>query len=93
MVNSIASANANVVVEEEVPEGHFKNPIDKCDIIRPGADVTVVSWGSPLQHIMNKTSELEKQGISCELLDLCSIYPIDYESIATVTQLCITRGA
>ena len=45
-------------VEEEVPEGHFKLPIDKCDIIRTGTDVTMVSWGSPLQQILKNGGQI-----------------------------------
>lgn len=63
----------------------FKLPLDKADIIRHGSDATVVSWGSPVQHITKQAAALEKEGISCEVIDLSSIYPVDYATITMVS--------
>lgn len=65
----------------EVPEEEYLIPIGKADIKRSGADVTLVSFGKIIKTCFAAADELEKDGISCEIIDLRTIRPIDYDTI------------
>ena len=65
----------------EVPEGEYTIPIGKADIRRQGSDVTIVSFGKIIKEADKAADELEKEGISCEIIDLRTVKPMDYEAI------------
>ncbi|MCW3072688.1 MAG: pyruvate dehydrogenase [Bacteroidetes bacterium] len=65
----------------EVPEGEYIIPIGVADIKKEGKDVTIVSFGKILKQAMAAAAELEKEGISAEVIDLRSVRPIDYNAI------------
>src|SRR5437868_5983343 len=65
----------------EVPEGEYIIPIGAADIKREGKDVTIVSYGKIIKQALGAAVELEKEGISCEVIDLRTIRPIDYNLI------------
>jgi pyruvate dehydrogenase E1 component beta subunit len=65
----------------EVPEGEYLIEIGKADIKRAGTDVTLVSFGKIIKTCFAAAEELEKEGISCEIIDLRTIRPIDYDCI------------
>jgi pyruvate dehydrogenase E1 component beta subunit len=65
-----------------VPEGEYLIPIGKANIVKPGSAVTIVTFGKMLSRVvMPAVEELEKQGISCEVIDLRSVRPIDYITV------------
>lgn len=65
----------------EIPEGEYLVPIGKADIKRKGEDVTIVSFGKIIKVAHEAADVLEKEGISCEIIDLRSVRPIDYAAI------------
>jgi pyruvate dehydrogenase E1 component beta subunit len=65
----------------EVPDGEYTLPIGVADIKRAGDDVTLVSFGKILKEGIKAAIELEKEGISIELIDLRTIRPLDYKTI------------
>ena len=65
----------------EVPDGEYTLPIGVADIKRAGEDVTLVSFGKILKEGIKAAIELEKEGISIELIDLRTIRPLDYKTI------------
>ena len=65
----------------EIPEGEYLVPIGKADISKKGEHVTIVSFGKILKVAKQAVDVLEKDGISCELIDLRSVRPIDYECV------------
>ena len=65
----------------EVPEEEYLLPIGKAAVKREGTDVTLVSFGKILKTAFAAAEELEKEGISCEVIDLRSVRPIDYDTI------------
>ena len=65
----------------EVPDGEYTLPIGVADIKRPGDDVTLVSFGKILKEGIKAATELEKEGIKVELIDLRTIRPLDYKTI------------
>jgi pyruvate dehydrogenase E1 component beta subunit len=66
----------------EVPAGDHLVPIGKGAVRRSGSDVTVVSFGGMLVRCLEAADELEKAGISTEIIDLRTISPFDRELIA-----------
>ncbi len=67
----------------EVPEGEYIIPIGVADIKREGTDVTIVSFGKIMKQALAAAIELEKEGISVEVIDLRTIRPIDYATVIT----------
>jgi pyruvate dehydrogenase E1 component beta subunit len=65
----------------EVPEEEYLIPIGKADVKRVGTDVTLVSFGKIIKTCFAAAEELEKEGISCEIIDLRTIRPIDYDTV------------
>ncbi len=65
----------------EVPESEYLIPIGVADVKKSGSDVTIVSFGKIIKVALEAAKELEKDGISCEVIDLRSVRPIDYEAI------------
>ena len=56
-------------------------PLDTCYILREGTDVTIVAWGAMTYETIKAVDQLAKTGVSCEVIDLATISPIDYETI------------
>lgn len=67
---------------EDVPLEDYELEIGKAEVIRQGSDVTVVGWGGHLR-VLEEACDLamEKDGISCELIDLQTIVPWDVECV------------
>ena len=65
----------------EVPEEEYTLPIGVADIKREGKDVTIVSFGKIIKEAYKAAEELEKEGVSCEIIDLRTVRPIDFEAI------------
>jgi pyruvate dehydrogenase E1 component beta subunit len=56
-------------------------PLDVCYTLRQGSDVTIVTWGAMTFETLKAVDQLAKSNVSCEVIDLASISPIDYETI------------
>jgi len=65
----------------ELPEGEYTLPIGVAEIKRSGKDVTLVSFGKILKEALHAAEELAKEGIDCEVIDLRTIRPLDYDTI------------
>jgi pyruvate dehydrogenase E1 component beta subunit len=65
----------------EVPTEEYLIPFAQADIKRAGTDVTMVSFGKIVKVAMAAAAELEKENISCEVIDLRTVRPIDFTSI------------
>lgn len=81
----------------EVPEDEYLIPIGSADIKRSGTDVTVVSFGKIIKVANEAAAELEKDGVSCEIIDLRTIRPIDFrmivESVKKTNRLVVVEEA
>lgn len=69
-------------VPEEALDKDFLIPIGKAKVMRPGTDVTLVAHGKMVGYNLKAAEALERDGISCEVLNLRSLKPIDRDSIA-----------
>ncbi|MDO3626255.1 alpha-ketoacid dehydrogenase subunit alpha/beta [Mucilaginibacter sp. BT774] len=70
-------------LKERLPSnvGEFTVPLGKAEVLREGADMTVVSYGSTLRIVMEAAEELEKMGIHIEVIDPQTLYPFDTENV------------
>ncbi len=71
---------------EEVPVGKYTVEIGKGKLVREGADVTLIAWGAMITIAEKAAEQAEKKGISCEIIDLRTLYPIDRDMIARSVQ-------
>lgn len=65
----------------EVPEEPYTIPIGKAAVKREGKDITIVAWSFMVSKAMEAATTLEKMGISCEVIDLRTVSPLDEETI------------
>jgi acetoin:2,6-dichlorophenolindophenol oxidoreductase subunit beta len=65
----------------EVPEGDYRIPLGRARLMRSGADVTIVSMSLMTIEAAHAVDHLAAQGISCDLIDLRSVRPIDWPMI------------
>jgi pyruvate dehydrogenase E1 component beta subunit len=66
----------------EVPEEEYLIPLGKAEVKKQGSDVTIVSFGKMIPRVvLPAIDELQKDGISIELIDLRTVRPIDYAAI------------
>ncbi|MDH5474316.1 MAG: pyruvate dehydrogenase complex E1 component subunit beta [Cyclobacteriaceae bacterium] len=81
----------------EVPEGEYLIPIGVADVKKQGTDVTIVSFGKFMKVALEAANDLEKEGVSAEVIDLRSVRPIDYaaivESVKKTNRLVIVEEA
>jgi pyruvate dehydrogenase E1 component beta subunit len=81
----------------DIPEGEYLIPIGVADIKRAGTDVTIVSFGKIIKEAYKAADELEKEGISCEIIDLRTVRPLDInailESVKKTNRLVILEEA
>lgn len=68
-------------LEEEVPDELYSVPIGKGRICKQGTDVTVVTYSYLVPHAVEAAQNLEREGVSIEVIDLRSLKPMDYELI------------
>ncbi len=70
-------------LKEKLPAnvGEFTVPLGKAEVLREGADLTIVSYGSTLRFVQEAAEELEKMGISAEVIDLQTLYPFDLDQL------------
>ena len=85
------------LVRQELADDGQALPLDTCFRLREGADVTVVTWGAMTFEVMRAAEQLQKDGVSCEVIDLATLSPIDHdtilESVAKTGRLVIVHEA
>lgn len=97
-----ARAEKNTIdASRYIPEEDYTVPLDKASIVKEGTDVTILSTLFMLHRSLKVANELESEGISCEVIDLRSLVPLDTECIFTsiektgkiiVVEECTKRG-
>ncbi len=63
----------------EVPDDYYSVPLGKAAVVREGADVTIVTYGT-MVHVVHAFAE--ENGIDAEIIDLRTLVPLDFETIA-----------
>jgi len=67
---------------EMVPSEHYKIELGKAEVLREGADITIVAWGTQV-HVVKETADIAEAelGVSVEVIDLVSVLPWDRDTI------------
>lgn len=85
------------LMKQEVVDDGQALPLDVCFRLREGADVTIVTWGAMTFDVLKAAEQLHKDGVSCEVIDLATLSPIDHdtilESVAKTGRLVIVHEA
>lgn len=83
-------------LKEKQPDniGEFTVPVGKIEITKPGSDITLVTYGSTWKVVTEAANELEKLGISAEVIDVQSLIPFDLakeiaESVKKTNRLAV----
>lgn len=68
---------------EHVPNESYTIPLSKAEVLKPGKDLTIISYGQPLYHCSAAIAAAEKamNGVEIELIDLRTIYPWDRQTV------------
>ncbi len=69
------------LIKGEVPNGHYTIPLGKANVLKAGAQLTVVSYGLYVHWALEAAQRLEQDGLSVEVIDLRSIRPMDKTAI------------
>jgi len=78
--------------KQEVPEEEYLIPLGKADIKRAGDDVTIVATSWMVSFALQAAEQLAEEGISCEVIDPRTLWPLDKETIiesVKKTGLCL----
>lgn len=92
MYNTLLQANDPAIVieclngyrlKEKMPDNllEYTVPLGVPEIIREGEDVTIVSYGSTLRIIQDAAERLDKEGVSCEIVDVQTLLPFDLDHV------------
>lgn len=67
---------------EEVPVGEYTIPLGQAQVLREGADITLIGWGAQV-HVLAQAAQAvaDADGISCEVLDLRTLLPWDVQAV------------
>lgn len=69
------------MVKHDLDDDGEEYPLDTCFIDREGDDVTLLSWGAMLAETHQAADKLEEDDISCEIIDVATVSPLDTETI------------
>ena len=95
MKAAIRDPNPVVFLENEILYGQsfevpavddWVLPIGKARIHREGSDATIVSFGIGMTYAVAAAEQLASEGIDCEVIDLRTIRPLDFDTIITSLQ-------
>ena len=69
------------LVKQPVEDDGKALPLGKCFTLQEGDDVTLVSWGASMHETLQAAKQLGDEGVSCEVIDVATIKPLDIETI------------
>ena len=68
-------------LKDNLPDHEYLVPLDKADVVRPGKDVTILTYSRMRHHVTQAVKGLEAKGFDPEVIDLISLKPLDFETI------------
>jgi pyruvate/2-oxoglutarate/acetoin dehydrogenase E1 component len=68
-------------VEMDVPEESYTIPFAEANVVRDGDDATIVAYGLMVHRAMDAADALAKKGVECEVIDLRTLSPIDWDTV------------
>jgi pyruvate dehydrogenase E1 component beta subunit len=69
------------LVKQVVADNSEALPLDVCFVLRPGNDVTIVTWGAMTHDVLSVAEQLAEQGVSAEVIDVATLKPLDMKTI------------
>ena len=85
-----------------VPDGDFTVPLGEAKLVREGDDITLIAYSRMVREAERAAAMLDEEGVSCEVIDLRTLAPLDISTIATsviktgravvVEEGCLTGG-
>ena len=75
-------------IKDEAPEEDYVVPIGKARVAREGSDISVITYGAMVWTALEAAQELEKEGISLEVIDLRSLLPYDEAAVLASVRKC-----
>ena len=70
----------------QYPGADYTIPFGKASVRRDGTDVTVITWGALVQRTLLAAQQAEKDGISVRVIDLRTLVPFDWDTIAAAVR-------
>ena len=68
-------------LKEDIPDEEYVLPLDRAELVRPGKDVTLLTYSRMRHHCVQAAKQLEAEGYDPEIIDLLSLKPFDMETI------------
>jgi pyruvate dehydrogenase E1 component beta subunit len=68
-------------VKEDLADDGQSLPLDRCEIIRAGNDITLVTWGAMTRETLAAADLLAEDGVSAEVIDVATLKPLDTATI------------
>ena len=75
-------------IKEEVPEDDYTVPLGKAAVRREGRDIAVITYGAMVWTALEAAQELEKEGLSLEVVDLRTLLPYDEDTVLASVRKC-----
>src|SRR5690348_1988840 len=75
-------------IKEDIPDEDYLVPIGKAAVRREGTDISDITYGAMVWAALDAAAELEKEGISLEVVDLRSLLPYDEEAVLASVRKC-----
>lgn len=69
------------LIKQPVVDDGKALPLGKCFTLQEGHDVTLISWGASIHETLQAGKELADEGISCEIIDVATLKPLDLDTI------------
>jgi pyruvate dehydrogenase E1 component beta subunit len=70
-------------LKEDLPDYEYLLPLDRAEIVRPGKDVTIVTYSRMRYHVLKALDTLLPKGYDPEVIDLISLKPLDMDTIGS----------
>lgn len=89
LLGALADPNPVIYIDDRwlydeegvVPEGYYTTPLGKANVLREGSDITLVAASYMVKEAVAAAKELADKGVSCEIVDLRTIKPLDMETV------------
>jgi 2-oxoisovalerate dehydrogenase E1 component len=77
----LESMMLNFQAREQVPLVEYRIPLGVAKVKREGTDISLITFGWQVQQCLTAATELQKEGINAEVVDLRSLMPLDYHRV------------
>lgn len=69
------------MVRQRVHDNGKGLPLDTCFTLRTGDDLTLISWGASIHETLQAAAQLQKRGVSAEVIDIATVSPLDMATV------------